>query len=114
MKQSIGLRYKIRMMGIPISGPLYIDGDNMSIVHNTSRPESTLRKKSNSVCYHAVCESVAMGESLVGHIPFRENVAHLMIEVLYGQKRKCLVSIYFMVFMTTISYQYQSTKATNR
>ena len=69
MKQGIntlqGLRYKLRMMGIPISCPSYIYGDNMSVVHNTSRPESVLRKKSNSVCYHAVHQSVAMGESLV-------------------------------------------------
>ena len=69
MKQGIDalrdLRYKLRMMGIPIFGPSYIYGDNMSVVHNTSRPESVLRNKSNSVCYHALHESVAIGESLV-------------------------------------------------
>ena len=77
MKQSInalrGLRYKLRMMGIPISGISYIYGDNMSVVSNTSRPESVLRKKSNSVYYHSVHESVAMGESLVRHIPGAET-----------------------------------------
>ena len=41
------LKYKLRMMGIPISGPLYIYGDNLSVLHNTSRPESVLRNKSN-------------------------------------------------------------------
>ena len=54
MKQDIdalrGLRYKLRMMGILISGPSNIYGDNMSVVLNKSRPESVLRKKSNSVC----------------------------------------------------------------
>ena len=43
MKQGIdalrGLRCKLRMMGIPISGPSFIYGDNMSVVHNTSRSE---------------------------------------------------------------------------
>ncbi len=52
MKHSIetlrGLRYKIRMMGIPLSGPTYIYGDNKSQVTNSSRPESTLKKKCNS------------------------------------------------------------------
>ena len=33
-----------------------------------------------------------MGESLVGHIPRKENVAKLIKKVLYGQKRKYLVS----------------------
>ena len=49
MKQGIdalrGLRYKLRMMGVPISGPSYIYGDNMSVTHNTSKQESLLRKK---------------------------------------------------------------------
>ena len=83
-----GLRYKLRMMGIPISSPSHTYGDNVLVVHNKSRPESVLRKKSNSVCYHAVCESVAMGESLVGHIPSKENVADLMTKVPYGHKRR--------------------------
>ena len=89
------IRYEPWMMGIPIFSLSYIYGDNMSVVHNTSRPESVLRKKSNSVCYHAVCESVGMGESLVRHIPSKENVADLMTKVLYGQKRKHLVSNIF-------------------
>eukprot|EP00978_Attheya_sp_CCMP212_P014462 scaffold36889_cov64-Attheya_sp.AAC.3 len=41
------LRYKLWMMGVPISGPTYIYGDNMSVIHNTQRPESVLKKKSN-------------------------------------------------------------------
>ena len=34
------LRYKLRMMSIPISGPSCIYEDNMSVVHNASTPES--------------------------------------------------------------------------
>ena len=79
------------MMGIPKSSPSYIFGDNMSVIHNIPRPESVLRKK-NSVCYHAVCESVAMSEFPVCHIPSKENVADLMTKVVYGHKRRYLVS----------------------
>jgi hypothetical protein len=32
-------------MGIPLSGPTYVYGDNKSQVTNSSRPESTLKKK---------------------------------------------------------------------
>jgi hypothetical protein len=46
------LRYKLRMMGIPIDEPMYCFGENMSVIHNTQKPESTLKKKSNSICYH--------------------------------------------------------------
>ena len=49
METMRGLRYKLRMMGVPITGPTYAYGDNMSVIHNTQRPESTLRKKSNEI-----------------------------------------------------------------
>ena len=39
-----GLRYKLRMMGIPVLGPTYISGDNQSVLANTSVPESQLKK----------------------------------------------------------------------
>ena len=49
MKQGIdalrGLRFKLRMMCIMISGPSYNYGGNMSVVHNTSRPESFLERR---------------------------------------------------------------------
>jgi hypothetical protein len=92
MESLRGLRYKLRMMGVGISGPSYIYGDNMSVIHNTQRPESMLKKKSNSICYHTVRESVAMGESLTGHIRTNKNVGDLTTKVLYGQKRRYMVS----------------------
>ena len=49
-----GIRYQLRMMGVPISGPLYIYGDNMSVIHNTQHPEFTLKKKIISIFYHYV------------------------------------------------------------
>ena len=33
-----GLRYKLRMMGVQISGLTYVYGDNMSVIHNTQCP----------------------------------------------------------------------------
>jgi hypothetical protein len=57
-----GLRYKLRMMGIPVLGPTYIQGDNQSVLANTTIPESTLKKKNQSIAYHFVREGVARGE----------------------------------------------------
>jgi hypothetical protein len=59
------------MMGIPINTPTYIYGDNMSVITNTSKPESTLRKKGKCVCYHYIREAVAADEL---HISTHENV----------------------------------------
>jgi hypothetical protein len=33
-----GLRYKLRMMGVAWSGPIFVYGDNISVFHNTQRP----------------------------------------------------------------------------
>ncbi len=80
------------MMGVPIWGPLLIYGDNMSVIHNTQQPESTLKKKSNSIAYHAVRELVAMGELLTGHVGTNSNVADLATKVLVGKKRRSVVN----------------------
>jgi hypothetical protein len=94
METTRGLRYKLRMMGVPLSGPTYIYGDNMSVIHNTQRPESTLKKKSNSICYHAVRESVAMNESITGHVSTHANPADVATKVLSGgQKRDGLIGL---------------------
>ena len=86
-----GIRYKLRMMGIDINGPTYIYGDNQSVIYNTSKTESTLKKKSNSICYHFIREAVAMKECLITHIPTLKNFADMLTKVLYGKKRKDLV-----------------------
>jgi hypothetical protein len=98
MKQGVetirGLRYKLRMMGVALTGPAFVYGDNMSVIHNTSKPASTLKKKSNSVCYHFVRESAAMEEILVGHVPSVKNPADIATKLIpAGMKRDGLVSL---------------------
>jgi hypothetical protein len=39
-----GLRYKLRMMGIPLIGPTSVFCDNQLVVKNTTAPESVLKK----------------------------------------------------------------------
>ena len=63
-----GIRYNLRIMGVPISSPSYIYGDNMLIIHNTQRPDSTLKKNSNSIFYQNLLGSVSMGESLTVNV----------------------------------------------
>ena len=83
-----GISYKLRMMGVPLTGPTYIYGDNMSVIYNTSRPESTLKMKSNYICYHAVREAVASGECLTMHCKTGYNYSDMMTKVLYRQKKQ--------------------------
>ena len=87
-----GIRYNLRMMGVPLTGPTYVYGNNMSVIYNTSRPESTLKKKSNSIFYHAVHEAVASGECLTTHCKTGENYSEMMTKVLDGNKKRDNVS----------------------
>ena len=94
MEANRGLRYKLRMMGVPIDGPTYVFCDNQSVVSNTSKAESVLKKKSNSIAYHAVREAVAMKEILICYISTDKNVADIMTKVLpAGQRRTDLVEM---------------------
>ena len=71
------IKYNPMMLGVPISGPSYIYGYSMSVIHNTQRPEYTSKKKSNYIFYSAVCDSVRMGESLTGHIGTNKKCSDL-------------------------------------
>jgi hypothetical protein len=75
------------MMGVAFSGPIYVYGDTMSVVHNTQRPESVLKNKSNYIGYHAIRESAAMGDSSIGHVPSVENPDDICTKVVPGGKK---------------------------
>lgn len=87
-----GLRYKLRMMGIPVVGPTFIYGDNQSVLANTTIPESTLKKKSQSIAYHYVREGVARDEWRTSYVNTHENESDLLSKVLpAGEKRRKFV-----------------------
>jgi hypothetical protein len=89
-----GLRYKLRMMGVTLSCPTFVYSDNISVVHNTQRPDSVLKKKSNSICYHAIRESAAMGESIIGHVTSVDNPDDICTKVVPGgHKRNHLIRL---------------------
>ena len=87
-----GLRYKLRMMGIPCEGPAYIEGDNQSVLANTSIPDSTLKKKNASIAYHFVREGVARDMWRTAYVNTHDNEADLLTKLLpSGEKRKGFV-----------------------
>ena len=86
-----GLRYKLRMMGIPCEKPAYIYGDNQSVLVNSQRPTSVLKKKCSSIAYHFVREGVATDEWRVTYIPTHLNIADLLTKSLPEGKRLALI-----------------------
>ena len=86
-----GLRYKLRMMGVPIDGACDVLCDNDSVVKNVTRPESPIKKKHNSVAYHKARESIAAGIIRVAKEDGKTNVADLFTKLLYGQSLRDMV-----------------------
>ena len=83
-----GLRYKLRMMGIPVEFPTFTFGDNKSVLTNSSKPHSVLKKKSSSIAYHFVREGVAKDEWRVAYINTTLNPADMATKSLpSGDKR---------------------------
>ena len=80
------------MMGIPVEGPAHIFGDNKSVLCNTSIPDSTLKKKSQSIAYHFVREGVAKNEWITAYVNTHLNPADLLTKPLpAGEKRTSFV-----------------------
>lgn len=87
-----GLRYKLRMMGIPCEGPCYVFGDNKSVLYNATIPDSALKKKSQSIAYHFIREGSARDEWRMAYINTHDNEADLLTKTLpSGEKRKGFV-----------------------
>jgi len=74
-----GLRYKLRMMGIPLDGPTNVFCDNDTVVKQTTKPESVLKKKHNAIAYHRV-------------EPGQSNLADLLTKSLPGPRLRSLIS----------------------
>ena len=45
-----GTCYKLCMLDVPINGPSLVQGDNMLVILNLTRPQSILTNKYNSIC----------------------------------------------------------------
>ena len=85
------LHYKLRMFGIPIEGPTNVFCDNEAVFKNTTIPESTLKKKHNSICYHRCREVVAAKVMRVAKEGTLTNLADLFTKPLVQSVREGLL-----------------------
>ena len=72
------------MFGIPVDEPVFIYGDNKSVLFNASAPEFTLKKKSQSIDFHFIRKGCATDEWRTTYIHTSLNVSDLMTKPLSG------------------------------
>ena len=80
---NIEMRYKLRMLRIPVENPHLLLGDNMSVVVlSTTIPSSPLKKKHLARAYHMICEAVTGSIVEYAHVSSKENVADIFTKPL--------------------------------
>ena len=59
--QVIDLQKTFRYLGVPIEGPLWMFGDNKTVVDSVPMPHSRLHKQHTALAYHRCQEAIAAG-----------------------------------------------------
>ena len=75
------------MFGIPIYGALRILNDKKSVVDSSSKLESTLNKKYNSIAYHLIGWNLTAGVVQIGLIGGISNIADAVMKILAAVRR---------------------------
>jgi hypothetical protein len=76
------------MMGIPVLGPAYIQGDKQSVLANTTIPNSTLKKKNQSIAYHFIREGAARDKWQTSYVNTHDNEADLLTKTSPSRKKR--------------------------
>jgi hypothetical protein len=75
------------MFGVLIDQPIQVLCDNESVVKNSTKFESSLNKKHNSIPYHVTRNAVAARMITVGWINGKENLANALTKRLSAPER---------------------------
>ncbi len=81
-EETITIRYMLRSLGIRVSHPSKLSGDNAGVISNTTTPDATLKKKHIALSFHSVRESVSAGIISPHHISGENNIADLLTKPL--------------------------------
>jgi hypothetical protein len=87
------------MFGIPVEHPVYVLGDNKSVLSNSSNPHSVLKKKSSSIACQFVREGVAKNEWRTIYLNTHLNPADLCTKSLPGGEKRTRFTGYFLHYL---------------
>ena len=96
VEQVMDLRYRLRMLGVPVSQASLLLGDNQSVITSCSIPSSNLKKKHNSIAYHRIREAVAAGLVQLKYVRSKWNLADKMTKALAGHVHYALWKAYLL------------------
>ena len=59
VEEAISIRYMLRCLGVPVTRPTDLFGDNFGVIQSAEIPEGELKKKHIAISYHYVREAIA-------------------------------------------------------
>ena len=96
VEQVMDIRYKLRMLGVPVLEASVLTGDNQSFITSCLIPSSNLKKKHNSIAYHRIREAVAAGIVKLRYIKSALNLADALSKALSGHEHYALRKAYLL------------------
>ena len=93
-EQVIDMRYRARMMGVPVIPSTILIGDNKLIQTSGSLPSSPLSKKHLAIAYHKIREAVAASIMTFVWIGTLLNIADLLTKPLNGMRHRSLTKAF--------------------
>jgi hypothetical protein len=72
----------LRCLGIPVTKPTNLYGDNFGVIQSATIPEGELKKKHVAITYHYVRESIAAGFINAIWVKSYENFADVCTKAL--------------------------------
>jgi hypothetical protein len=82
VEEAISIRYMLRCLGIPVTKPTNLYGDNFGVIQSATIPEGELKKKHVAIAYHYVRESIAAGFINAIWVKSYENFADVCTKAL--------------------------------
>ena len=91
VEEAISLCYMLRCLGIPVTNPMNLYGDNFGLIQSASIPDSELKKKHVTISYHFVRVSIAAKIVNTIWVPTHANFVDVCTKALGPTAFKALV-----------------------
>ena len=78
VEETITIRYMLRCLGVKVTAPTVILGDNKGVIQNSAIDNSLLKKKHVAIAYHKTREAAASGICQPMWTDGRYNVADVL------------------------------------
>ena len=85
----------LRCLGVPITKPSYLFGDNLGVIQNASNPDLDIKKKHVAISYHLVREAIAAKIIAPFWLKGTCNLSDILTKQIGGPEFRSLVEVLF-------------------